>query len=144
MKKIALSVLLCFISIFSHAQSNAADKLIGVWLSEEKDGKIEIYKTGTKYFGKIIGGNDLIESDGTPRKDDKNPDKKLKTRPILNMIILTNFIYEDGAWTDGKIYDPKSGKTYSSTMKLNGDKLELRGFIGVSLFGRTTVWERDK
>lgn len=144
MKKITLSVLLCFISIFTHAQNNAADKLIGVWISEEKDGKIEIYKTGTKYFGKIIGGNDLIEKDGTPRKDDKNPDKKLKSRPLLNMIILTNFIYEDGAWTDGKIYDPKSGKTYSSTMKLHDDKLEIRGYIGVSLFGRTTVWERDK
>jgi uncharacterized protein (DUF2147 family) len=58
--------------------------------------------------------------------------------------MLTDFSYNDGAWDDGKIYDPYSGKTYSSTLKLKDDKLNIRGYIGVSLFGRTTVWQRIK
>lgn len=139
-----LSIYLLMISfLFTHAQNN--DKIIGVWINEEKDGQIEIYKLGNKYFGKIVDGKDLYELDGkTLRKDTKNPDPKLKTRALLNAVILTDFVFTDGEWSDGKIYDPKSGKTYSSTMKLKGAKLELRGYVGVSLFGRTTVWERAK
>ncbi|MBN1327649.1 MAG: DUF2147 domain-containing protein, partial [Candidatus Cloacimonetes bacterium] len=45
-------------------------------------------------------------------------------------------------WKGGTIYDPESGKTYSCTMKLSGDQLEIRGFIGISLLGRTEVWSR--
>lgn len=134
------------LAIFSHTnptQAQSSDRIIGVWINEEKDGRIEIYKTGNKFFGKIVGGKDLLESDGkTLQKDEKNPDKKLRSKPLLGMVILTNFIFEDDEWIDGKIYDPKSGKTYSSIMKLKGNKLELRGYVGISLLGRTTIWER--
>jgi uncharacterized protein (DUF2147 family) len=58
---------------------------------------------------------------------------------------MTNFVYdEDNVWNDGKIYDPKTGKTYSCKMTLSGNKksLDVRGFIGFSLIGRTSVWTR--
>jgi uncharacterized protein (DUF2147 family) len=58
------------------------------------------------------------------------------------MEILSGFTYEDGRWTGGEIYDPKSGKTYSCNMKLKANKLEIRGYVGLSLFGRTTTWTR--
>jgi len=69
----------------------------------------------------------------------------LRSRPILGLEILKDFVYEDGKWTDGKIYDPKSGKTYSCnmTLKSNGD-LNIRGYIGISLIGRTDVWKKVK
>lgn len=143
MKRIAF---LLITLLFSTQVLLAQDKILGNWLSEEKDGRIEIYKTGDKYSGKLVWGKDLVEADGkTPRKDrtdTKNPDAKLKSRPLLGLVLLTNFTYDDGEWTGGKIYDPKSGKTYSCTMKLKGDKLEIRGYIGLSMFGRTTVWTR--
>lgn len=60
------------------------------------------------------------------------------------MPILTGFIYNDGIWEDGKVYDPYSGKTYSSTMKLKTGKLHIRGYIGISLIGRTNTWVRIK
>jgi uncharacterized protein (DUF2147 family) len=133
------------ISTSAMSQTSPADKVLGVWLSEEKDGKIEIYKTGDTYSGKILEGRNLLENDGkTLRKDTRNPDAKLRSRALLNLVILTGFKYQDEEWTGGKIYDPKSGKTYSSTIKLKKDKLELRGFVGFSLLGRTTVWERVK
>lgn len=135
--------LLFFPSVFVSAQTSTSDKILGVWLNEEKDGEIEIYKTGNRYFGKIVGGKNLLESDGkTLRKDAKNPDSKLRNKQLLYLVILTDFNFDGKEWSGGKIYDPKSGRTYSSTMKLNGHKLELRGYVGISLFGRTTLWER--
>lgn len=143
MKRIAF---LLITLLFSTQVLFAQDKILGNWLSEEKDGRIEIYKTGEKYFGKLVWGRDLMEADGkTPRKDRtdaKNSDPALRSRPILGLVLLTNFTYADGEWSGGKIYDPKSGKTYSCTMKLKGDKLEIRGYVGLSMFGRTTVWTR--
>ncbi len=145
MKKVIIGLVLCIFSAVVTFGQNAssADKILGVWLSEEKDGKIEIYKSGNKYLGKLIWGKTIFEADGvTSKKDTKNSDEKLRTRNLKDLVMLTDFVYEDGEWTDGKIYDPKSGKTYSSTIKLQGNTLSLRGYVGISLLGRTSVWTR--
>lgn len=140
-------LLLAMITVFSTmaARSQQSDQVLGQWLSEEKDGKIEIYKTGDKYFGKLVWASKMYEADGkTSRKDEKNNDAGLRNRNLKDLVILTNFIYDDGVYIDGKIYDPKSGKTYSCKMTLDGDVLNIRGYVGFSLFGRTTVWTRVK
>jgi len=145
-KVIYVFVLAFFFSIKMEAQViTEGDKVLGVWLSEEKDGKVEIYKAGNKYMGKLIWSNKMYEADGvTSKKDLKNAEEKLRNRNLKDLLLLTDFIFEDGAWTEGKIYDPKSGKTYSSTMKLQGNTLNIRGYVGISLLGRTTVWTRVK
>jgi len=141
MKKIAFILIALLISTKMFAQ---ADKVVGVWLNEEKDAKVEIYKTGDKYFGKIVWGKNIYEPDGkTERTDIKNPDPKLRSRSLVNLVILTNFKYDDGEWEGGKIYDPKSGKTYSCVMRFKGNTLEIKGYIGITLLGRTTVWTRS-
>ncbi|MBO9632866.1 MAG: DUF2147 domain-containing protein [Chitinophagaceae bacterium] len=140
-------LLLIMMTVFScvAAFSQQSDKVLGQWLSEDKDGKIEIYKTGNKYFGKLVWASKMYEADGkTSRKDEKNNNPGLRNRDLKDLVILTNFIYDDGVYIDGKIYDPKSGKTYSCKMTLDGDKLDIRGYVGFSLFGRTTVWTRVK
>lgn len=119
------------------------DAVTGNWLNEEKDAKVQIYRNGDKYSGKLVWIARALEDDGkTPRKDSKNPDASLRSRGLLNLVILSDFVFDDGEWTDGKIYDPKSGKTYSSKMKLKGNTLEIRGYVGLSMFGRTTVWTK--
>lgn len=141
MKKTFWLMLLMLLPAALFAQN--ADAVTGNWLNEEKDAKIQVYRNGDKYFGKLIWIANAFEDDGkTPRKDNKNPDAALRNRGLLNLVILTNFEFDDGEWEDGKIYDPKSGKTYSSKMKLKGNTLEIRGYVGVSMFGRTTVWTR--
>jgi len=143
MQKLALSTILFIFSITTFAQVGDGDKILGEWLNEEKDGKIEIYKTGNSYFGKIIWGNNIFEDDSkTSKKDVKNPDDKLQGRSLLNMVILSDFQFSDGIWDNGKIYDPKSGKTYNCTIKLKDDKLEIRGYVGISLLGHSTYWGR--
>lgn len=142
MKKtiLLLTMILATGSLFAQSQ---ADKILGTWLNEEKDGKIEIYKTGEKYFGKIVWGKELYEPDGkTSRTDRKNPDPKLRSRKLEGLVILTNFRYDDGEWEGGKIYDPKSGKTYSCVMRFKGSILVIKGYVGVTWLGRTTVWTR--
>jgi uncharacterized protein (DUF2147 family) len=108
-----------------------------LYWSPEKDAKIEIYKKGEQYFGKSTWVSN-------PVKDIQNPDESLKKREVLGIELLTGFYFNDGAYTDGKIYDPKTGKTYQCKMKLEGDKLNIRGFIGISLFGRTAIFEKVK
>ncbi|MBW4038841.1 MAG: DUF2147 domain-containing protein [Acidobacteria bacterium] len=76
--------------------------------------------------------------------DGQNPDPNLRSRPICGLVIGTGFQQTDpDRLADGKLYDPNSGRTYSGTIALNGDTLHLRGFIGVSLFGRTETWHRS-
>jgi len=130
------------------AQITDADKLLGVWQTAEKDGKIDLYKSGTTYAGKLIWAIDMFERDGKPRgaaqskPDANNPDPALRNRPLQNLVILTGFSYRDGVWGGGSIYDPSSGKTYRCTMKLTNGKLDIRGYVGISLFGKTVTWNR--
>ncbi|HVS03730.1 MAG TPA: DUF2147 domain-containing protein, partial [Thermoanaerobaculia bacterium] len=78
-----------------------------------------------------------------PKVDLENPDPKLRERPIVGLRILVGFRYADGKWTGGTIYDPANGKTYKAQMTLKGpDTLDVRGYVGITLFGRTTTWKR--
>ena len=83
-----------------------------------------------------------------PNLDDKNQDESLRSRPVMGLLLLTDFVFDgDDEWEDGKIYDPKSGKTYSCYIEFHDDsknELKVRGFIGVSLIGKTTYWTRVK
>lgn len=147
MKKILfLFISLLFSALFVSAQNtNKADDIIGIWLSENKNGKVEIYKAGNKYYGKLIWGKTMYEADGiTSKKDVKNSDASLRGRKLKDLIILTDFVFEDNVWTDGKIYDPQAGKLYSCTMKLKANTLNIRGYVGISLFGRSSAWTRIK
>lgn len=136
MKVKLLSCLLLLAGFLAKAQVHA-DEIAGTWQTKAKDANLTIYKEGNYFFGKIVW---LKE----PGKDTKNPKSELRTRDIVGTVILTNFVFNgNDKWENGKIYDPSSGKTYSCTMKMkDGNTLEIRGYIGISLFGRTEIWTR--
>lgn len=138
-----ISFLGIFLFMMSGIVFSQSDAIVGLWFNEEKDGKVEIYKNGDKYFGKIVWLKEPFEDDGkSQKKDSKNKTTSLRNRNILNMVMLTNFTYDGSEWKGGEVYDPKNGETYSAKMKLNGKVLELRGYIGIPMFGRTTKWTR--
>lgn len=114
------------------------DAIVGEWLTAAKDGKVQIYKSGNKFFGKISWGN------RTNGKDTNNPDPKLRDQNLIGLVILKDFAFNGkDKWEDGTIYDPNNGKTYSCVIRLKDEKtLEVRGYIGISLLGRTEVWTR--
>lgn len=146
MKKVKVMLFMTFLSLQLLAQGKA-DACLGTWLTGSKKGHVQIYKQGEKYFGKIVWlkePNDEVT--GKPRLDKNNPDTQKKLRPILGMINLNNFLYDgDNVWEGGKIYDPENGKEYSCKMKLlSANQLDVRGFVGISLIGRTDSWTRVK
>jgi|SRR5579872_4275550 len=126
----------------AHAQTNPERQILGAWLTQAKDGVIEIYLTGTgKLEGKIVGGRD-----GSETLDVNNPDPALRSHPLRGTVMLRGFRYAGaGTWTDGTIYDPHNGKTYECNITLTQpDTLKIRGYVGVPLFGRTEMWVRKK
>ena len=125
--------------------AQSADAIVGKWLNKDGDAHIQIYKTGNKFNGKLVWLKNPNNEQGKAKMDVHNPDVKLRGRALWGLEILKGFSFDDGAWEDGTIYDPKSGKTYSCKMTMNGnDKLNVRGYIGISLIGRTDVWTRVK
>ncbi len=131
------------------AQDVVAKDVLGKWLNEDKDAHVEIFMKGDKYFGKLVWIKEPIDSEtGKPKLDKHNPDPELQKRPSLGLELLTNFVFDDDEWEDGEIYDPKTGKTYSCYMEFpdedNLDELKIRGYVGVSILGKTTYWTRVK
>ncbi|OIN57483.1 DUF2147 domain-containing protein [Arsenicibacter rosenii] len=140
-------VLVFFVGIFSaHAQSNP-DAIVGTWLNGTKKGHIQLYKQGDKYFGKIVWLKEPNDpATGKPKTDVKNENAANHNRPVLGLVNLTNFEYDGGnVWDEGKIYNPEDGKTYSCKLTLkDANTLDVRGFVGISLIGKTQTWTRVK
>ena len=125
MKKIFFITIIFILNVFSvFAQKRTPGNIVGIWLSEDKNVEIEIYKTGPQYYGKQVWG-------------------QFNRRDLKNHIILTNFDYDDGVYVGGNFYDYKSGKKYKSIIKVQGSNvLKVRNYTVVSLFGKTTSWTR--
>ncbi|SFH45965.1 DUF2147 domain-containing protein [Pedobacter insulae] len=140
-----LSFILFLLALTATAFAQNKDAVLGKWLNATGEGQIEIYKRADKYFGKLVWVKEPNDQAGKPKTDHKNPNANLKSKPILGLEILKDFVFEDGRWTDGTVYDPKTGKTYSCNLSLkeNG-QLNIRGYIGVSLIGRSESWKRVK
>lgn len=131
-----------FLGIHFSLFSQSSDSIVGKWYNTEKDAQVEIYKEGSKFFGKIVWLQDPTEN-GKPKVDKNNGDKSKRDRYIIGMKFLNNFEHKGSTWENGTIYDPKNGKTYSCIIKKKDNKtLEVRGFVGISLIGRTVEWTK--
>ncbi len=134
-----LSLLLLMTAFASAQIPSKADDCVGKYWSPDKDAHIDIYKKADQYFGKISWAKNQ-------RKDDKNPDVKLRNRDIVGMEFLIAFKFDGkDTWEKGFIYDSRSGKTYKCTMWLDKNKhLNVHGYVGISLLGKTaTFWKRE-
>jgi len=132
------------LSYFASAQTPAS--ILGKWESAHGSGQIEIVKRGDHYFGKLINMKNPVDESGKPLLDKNNPSKELQSRPVLGIDLLTGFVYKgNNSWTSGKIYDPRSGNTYSGQLTMPADdKLNIRAYFGISLLGHTETWNRVK
>ena len=122
-----------------------AQDVIGKWKLADGTAIVEVYKSGDSFNGKIVWLQNPTESDGTPAKDDNNPDKNLRSRQIMGLNMLSGLKKTGDEYSGGKIYDPGNGKTYNCSMKVEGDVLKVRGSLDKKgLIGRTMDWFRVK
>jgi uncharacterized protein (DUF2147 family) len=151
MRKSIVILVMSIMAAAATAHAANGDGILGVWNNEEQDARIEVFKCSGKYCGKIVSlkepnypAGSKEGTPGTPRLDGNNTDRANRSRPIIDLQIVNDFVFfGEGVWKDGSVYDPKNGKTYRGKITLvSPDKLELRGFIGIPLFGRTTTWTR--
>lgn len=142
---LALTILSTF--LVSFAPKDNPDAVVGTWLNGTKKGHVQIYKQGGTYFGKLIHLTEPNDpATGKPKTDAKNVDPSKRNRSLMNMLLMYNFKYDGGnIWADGKIYNPEDGKEYNCRMTLKDpNTLDVRGYVGISLLGKTQTWTRLK
>ena len=139
-------VFLCIICMLAPLAAAFAQEVIGKWKLEDGSAIVEVYKSGNDFNGKIVWLQNPPEADGTPAKDENNPDKALRSRQLIGLNMLSG-LKETGKneYSGGKIYDPGNGKTYNCSMTVQGDVLKVRGSLDKKgLLGRTMDWFRVK
>lgn len=148
-------LIILFSGVFLFCTAYKADKdpkktdIVGVWLTQSKETMVEVSKSGNQYVAKIIWLKvPMNPITGKPKVDLRNPDPKLRDRPIIGLNLLLKFNYSPEKMAgEGNIYDPKSGSIYTCKATLvDGNTLNIRGYVGAYWMGlgRTEVWKRIK
>ncbi len=120
---------------------------VGTWTTiDDKTNQpksiVEIYEAQDgSLSGKVI---EVLQSESGPHPKCSKCDGDRKDKPVEGMVILWSVARSGSEWKGGKILDPATGKIYSVKMSLgdNGKKLEVRGFMGFSMLGKTQTWQR--
>jgi len=116
---------------------------IGHWQIVDSDGtpggQAEIYVENGKLFGRVT----QVRPGRTPQDLCDKCSGEYKNQLILGMVIMRNFHPDGEDWVGGTVVDPENGWVYKGKIWSEGnDKVHLRGYIGISLLGRTEVWTR--
>lgn len=137
MRKIFLTIVFFTYIIFN------AQEITGKWKTiDDKTGEtksiIEIYEKNGNYFGKVVEIFNKKKRDALCDKCEGSD----KNKPVLGLVIIKNMKKNKNVFEDGTITDPENGKTYSCSITPMKNKLKVRGYLGVSLFGRSQTWEK--
>ncbi len=127
--------------LLGFSTTSTPSSLTGDWLTSNKSVVRVFNCSGQQLCAKVV----TVGPKNEPQTDVNNPDSSLRSRAICGLTIGTAFTPDgDQSAKDGKIYDPESGKTYSAQMEASGNELKLRGYVGISLLGRTETWHRTE
>jgi len=124
------------------------DDIHGLWVDNKDPDRqkfaVMVEDCGSKLCGRLYWLKKPLSASGSPKRDKHNSNEALRERPLCGLQILTGFQYmSDNTWKSGEIYNPDDGLTFSSTMKLIPEgNLKIRGYVGISLFGKTLEWVR--
>ena len=125
-----------------------AEDIHGLWVDNKDPDRqkfaVMVEDCGSKLCGRLYWLKKPLSASGSPKRDKHNSNEALRERPLCGLQILTGFQYmSDNTWKSGEIYNPDDGLTFSSTMKLIPEgNLKIRGYVGISLFGKTLEWVR--
>jgi uncharacterized protein (DUF2147 family) len=141
MKKVFYTLLFVFCGFFVFGQSENA--IVGTYLKADGKSKVEFYKSGSAYCGKVVWLKEPNDEKGNPKKDVKNPDKSLRERNLVGIVTITGLKYEgNGKYIDGKAYRPAEGDEVKFKVQVNND-----GTINVTGskygFSKTEIWKKQ-
>lgn len=131
-------LLLTFLALITTQTFAAKDPIEGEWLKDDKTARIKLKVTRK---GQLMGVISYVK-DPKRTHDTNNPDASKRNRKLLGLVILRGFTKSGDKWSGGTVYDSKSGKTYKGKIWLENGNLMMRGYVGVSLIGRTATWTR--
>lgn len=140
MKKLFLTISLLLFTVIAAV----AQDVTGKWKTiDDETGEaksvVEIYKQNGKVYGKVV---EILD----PKKRGLPCDKcsgSDKGKPIMGLVIIKDLKKDGSEYSGGTITDPNNGKVYKCYIELDGpNKLDVRGYIGFSLLGRTQTWTR--
>jgi uncharacterized protein (DUF2147 family) len=117
----------------------------GLWFAEGGAATVRVERCGERLCGRIAALRSPFDEWGCGLRDEHNPDPSLRPRALEGLEILRGLepsARDANVWTGGTVYDPTSGTTYRCRLTLDGDRIRLRGYVGVPLLGRTTTWIR--
>lgn len=145
-----IGLMLTILILWSMGFAGEGSGILGIWTVPDGKARIEII---TAQDGTLEGRIQWLQEplyDSTDAEagqavhDRNNPDPARRADSILGLAILQGFHQaEQNLWKGGTIYDPGNGKTYRCKLRLKeNDRLDVRGFIGISLLGRTEEWIR--
>jgi uncharacterized protein (DUF2147 family) len=113
--------------------------IAGRWKTDDGKAIMEIAPCGPALCAKIA--KFLVAEPAGGARDDKNPDKALRSRPLIGVNVLTGLVANGNGWT-GKGYSPEEGRHFKANVSVAGNKLTLKGCVAV--FCRTVGWTRAK
>ena len=127
--------------VFAMASAaHAAPEVTGNWIIQDRSAVIAIERCGTGLCGRIAKA--LVIKPNYPKTDVHNPNAALRKRPMIGLQILSGFAARENRWDRGTIYDPESGKTYKSVLRLNPDgSLKVSGCV--LFFCQSQRWTRN-
>ena len=133
--------LLSTLFLFINSEPNpTSDQIVGRWMSEQKDLAVEVYKVDGHYAGKVVWFD--CSRPGTPpmaeHRDTENPNPRLRSRSWLGMNVLNDLRFNGtDEWNSGTVYDPNSGRTYRTVVRMASPKsIIVRGYWGIEFLGK--------
>jgi uncharacterized protein (DUF2147 family) len=136
-----MRILAALILLATASAAQAAPDVLGDWVIQDKSAIITIAPCGRSVCGRIAKA--LIHKPNYPQTDIHNPDPALRGKPLIGLQIISGFVPQPDRWEQGRIYDPESGKTYKSLLRLNPDgSLKVSGCI--LFFCQSQRWTRAR
>ena len=143
------ATLLVFGLLFATAAAGQALTPAGIWRTfsdrtGEADGLVRIVETNGEFVGTVLAVFAPPAADANPLCEECKGD--LRNQPVVGMTILRGLRRDGEQYSGGELLDPDDGETYRCRMRLadGGRTLHVRGFVGISLFGRTQTWKREE
>jgi uncharacterized protein (DUF2147 family) len=138
MKALFFTLLFGHIGLQTFAQ-HEGDRILGIWLNDQKNAEIEIYKQGEKYYGKVVN---IIKNEKKGGDKSAQAEKEEKLRQALGKTILKELVYKKNEWIKGFLIAPKGNEELSCKVSMDTDGDTLEFSVSRGWFSKTIYWTR--